>query len=224
MKNFSLEGKVAVITGAGSGLGYATARRFHDAGAMVTMADINENTTAAAEEIGCFFVRTDVSKEADVENLMKTASEHYGPLDIVINNAGIICGEELLENADAATYESLFHVNVMGAVFGIKYGQKYMRDGGIILNTASNSANGDYAGYGPYIMSKISVVGITKVAAIELAPECQGQLHMSQHHRHAYGIRRRLRNRTAGHGYPDAAGKNVQAGRSGSTLSFPGSR
>ena len=101
MKNFSLEGKVAVITGAGSGLGYATARRFHDAGAMVTMADINENTTAAAEEIGCFFVRTDVSKEADVENLMKTASEHYGPLDIVINNAGIICGEELLENADA---------------------------------------------------------------------------------------------------------------------------
>ena len=170
MKNFSLEGKVAVITGAGSGLGYATARRFHDAGALVTMADIIENTTAAAEEIGCFFVRTDVSKEADVENLMKTASEHYGPLDIVINNAGIICGEELLENADAATYESLFHVNVMGAVFGIKYGQKYMRDGGIILNTASNSANGDYAGYGPYIMSKISVVGITKVAAIELAP------------------------------------------------------
>lgn len=170
MENFSLKGKVAVITGAGSGLGYATARRFHDAGAMVAMADIDEKTAALAEEIGCLFVRTDVSKEADVKNLMKTASEHYGPLDIVINNAGIICGEELLENADERTYESLFHVNVMGAVFGIKYGQKYMKDGGVILNTASNSANGDYAGYGPYIMSKISVVGITKVAAIELAP------------------------------------------------------
>ncbi len=170
MENFSLKGKVAVITGAGSGLGYATARRFHDAGAMVAMADIDEKTAALAEEMGCLFVRTDVSKEADVKNLMKTASEHYGPLDIVINNAGIICSEELLENADERTYESLFHVNVMGAVFGIKYGQKYMKDGGVILNTASNSANGDYAGYGPYIMSKISVVGITKVAAIELAP------------------------------------------------------
>lgn len=170
MEKFSLEGKVAVVTGAGSGLGYATAKRFKEAGAKVAMADIDEKTVLLAEELDCHFIRTDVSKEADVENLMKTASEVYGKLDIVVNNAGIICPEELLEHAKEETYEALFHVNVMGVVFGIKYGQKYMKDGGVILNTASNSANGDYAGYGPYIMSKISVVGITKVASIELAP------------------------------------------------------
>ena len=170
MDMFSLKGKVAVVTGSGSGLGYATAKRFKEAGAKVAMADINEKTAQLAEELGCYFIKTDVSKEADVENLMKTASQVLGKLDIVVNNAGIICPEELLENADKKTYEALFNVNVMGVVFGIKYGQKYMNDGGVILNTASNSANGDYAGYGPYIMSKISVVGITKVASIELAP------------------------------------------------------
>lgn len=167
---FSLKGKVAVVTGAGQGLGYATAKRFKEAGATVMMADINDAAAKAAEELGCGFTRTDVSCEADVENLMKTTAEKYGKLDIVVNNAGIICPEELLENADTKTYESLFHVNVLGVVYGIKYGQKYMNDGGVILNTASNSANGDYAGYGPYIVSKISVVGLTKVASIELAP------------------------------------------------------
>ena len=193
MEFFSLKSKNAVVTGAGSGLGYATAKRFKEAGANVTMADINEKTAELARELGCHFVKTDVSCEADMENLMKSAAEQYGKLDIVVNNAGIICPEELLENADSKTYESLFHVNVMGVVFGIKYGQKYMNDGGVILNTASNSANGDYAGYGPYIMSKISVVGITKVAAIEAgASENSGKLHLPEYHRYADGLRGRL--------------------------------
>lgn len=170
MNFFSLKGKNAVVTGAGSGLGYATAKRFKEAGANVTMADINEKSIDLANELDCYFVKTDVSREDDMENLMKSAAQRYGKLNIVVNNAGIICPEELLKNANPETYESLFHVNVMGVVFGIKYGQKYMDVGGVILYTASNSANGDYAGYGPYIMSKISVVGITKVAAIELAP------------------------------------------------------
>lgn len=171
MKMFSLEGKVAVVTGSGSGLGLATAKRFKEAGALVTMADINEKTYELAQETGCYFVKTDVSKESDVRQLMEKTVEYYDKkIDILVNNAGIICPEELLINAEQKTYEKLFSVNVMGAVFGIKHGQQYMNDGGVILNTASNSANGDYAGYGPYIMSKISVVGITKVAAIELAP------------------------------------------------------
>lgn len=169
MNFFSLEGKTAVVTGAGSGLGLETAKRFFKAGAKVTLADINEETKKIADEIGCNFIKCDVSKETQVENLMKEAFEKYGKIDIIVNNAGIICPEELLENADFNTYSSLFNVNVMGVVYGIKHGQRYMNDGGAILNTASNSANGDYAGYGPYIMSKISVVGITKVAAIELA-------------------------------------------------------
>ena len=93
MDMFSLKGKVAVVTGSGSGLGYATAKRFKEAGAKVAMADINEKTAQLAEELGCYFIKTDVSKEADVENLMKTASQVLGKLDIVVNNAGIICPE-----------------------------------------------------------------------------------------------------------------------------------
>jgi 3alpha(or 20beta)-hydroxysteroid dehydrogenase len=170
MEFFSLKDKVAVITGAGSGLGYATAKRFAEAGAKVVMGDINEKTGELANELGALFIRTDVSKEEQVEALMKGAAEALGPLDVVVNNAGIISPEELLEDANLANFQRLMDVNLMGVVFGIKYGQKYMRDDGAILSTASNSANGDYAGYGAYIASKSAVVGVTKAAAIELAP------------------------------------------------------
>ncbi|MCI7248164.1 MAG: SDR family oxidoreductase [Clostridiales bacterium] len=168
-KMFDLTGKVAVVTGASQGLGLETAKRFKAAGADVIMADIKDCAELAAG-IGADFIQCDVSKEESVENLMKTAAERHGNLDIVVNNAGIISPEERLEDAQMKTYDALFHINVMGVVFGIKYGQKYMNDGGTILNTASDSANGDYSGYGPYIMSKIAIVGLTKVASLELAP------------------------------------------------------
>ncbi len=170
MEFFSIKDKVAVVTGAGSGLGYATAKRFVDAGAKVIMADINEKTGELATQLGARFIQTDVSKEDQVERLMKDAANYGGPLDIVVNNAGIISPEELLADTNPQTFQRLMGVNLMGVVYGIKYGQKYMKDGGVILNTASNSANGDYAGYGAYIASKSAVVGVTKAAAIELAP------------------------------------------------------
>lgn len=165
---FSIKDKVAVITGGGSGLGLATVKRFLDAGAKVVMADLRD-CSRLADEIGCHFIKTDVSKEADVENLMKTASELHGELDIVINNAGIIMPEQRIEDAVLEDYEKLFKVNALGVLLGIKYGAKYMKDGGSIINTASNSANGDFSGYGAYIASKTAVVGITKAAAIEYA-------------------------------------------------------
>lgn len=170
MEFFSLKGKNAVVTGAGSGLGYATAKRFREAGAHVVMADISDKAGPLAEEIGALFFRADVSREEDVKALMEFAERKLGQLDIVVNNAGIITPEQLLEDADPGTFRRLMDVNLMGVVYGIKYGQKHMRDGGAILNTASNSANGDYAGYGGYIASKSAVVGVTKAAAIELAP------------------------------------------------------
>ena len=165
---FSLKGKVAVVTGGGSGLGLATVRRFLEAGASVVLADLRDCSELAAE-LGCAFIRTDVTREADVEHLMRTAAERLGPLDIVVNNAGIISPEQRIDDAVLADYEKLYRVNALGVLLGIKYGARYMRDGGAILNTASNSANGDFSGYGAYIASKCAVVGITKAAAIEYA-------------------------------------------------------
>lgn len=169
MDFFSLKDKVAVVTGAGSGLGLATAARFSQAGARVVMADIND-ASELAEKIGCRYIRTDVTKEADVEALLKQTEAMFGKLDIMVNNAGIILPEQFLADAVIDDFKRLYEVNVFGVVNGLKYAPHYMNDGGVILNTASNSANGDYAGYGAYISSKCAVVGLTKAAAIELAP------------------------------------------------------
>lgn len=169
MKHFSLSGKIAVVTGGGSGLGLCTVKRFIEAGAIVTLADISDNASATARELDCDFIKTDVSDEKSVEFLIKSVYEKHGRLDILVNNAGIIMPEQLLEDAVLEDYKKLFAVNVYGVVNGLKYGSKYVSDGGVILNTASNSANGDYAGYGAYIASKCAVVGLTKAAAIELA-------------------------------------------------------
>lgn len=169
MEFFSLKNKVAVVTGGGSGLGLATAARFAQAGANVVMADIC-NASELAVKTGCQFIKTDVTKEADVESLMKRTHSMFGNIDIVVNNAGIILPEQLLTDAVLDDFKKLYEVNVFGVVNGLKYAPPYMNDGGAILNTASNSANGDYAGYGAYISSKCAVVGLTKAAAIELAP------------------------------------------------------
>ena len=169
MNHFSLKGKIAIVTGGGSGLGLCTVKRFLEAGAVVTMADISEKAAEIAKAEGCDFIRTDVSDEASVENLIKSVHSKYGKLDILVNNAGIIMPEQLLSDAVLEDYKKLFAVNVYGVVNGLKYGSKYISDGGVILNTASNSANGDYAGYGAYIASKCAVVGLTKAAAVELA-------------------------------------------------------
>lgn len=165
---FSIKDKVIVITGGGSGLGLATVKRFVKAGARTVMADLRD-CSALAEEIGCTFIRTDVSKEEEVEHLMKTAFEIFGPLDVIINNAGIILPEQRIDEAVLEDYEKIFRINSLSVVLGIKYGAKYMKDGGSIINTASNSANGDFSGYGAYIASKCAVIGITKAAAIEYA-------------------------------------------------------
>ncbi len=166
---FSLNNKVAVITGGGSGLGLATVKRFVKAGAKVVIADIAD-CASIADELGCLAVTADVTDEAQVEQLMKTAVESYGQLDVVINNAGTIMEEQMIDDAQTVDYKKLFNVNVLGVVYGMKHGARHMKDGGAIINTASNAANGDFAGYGAYISSKAAVVGLTKSGAIEYAP------------------------------------------------------
>ena len=101
---FSIEGKVAVITGASSGIGLATARRFAAAGARVILADLREGSHLASE-IGGDFVRTDVSREEEVEALMQRAAKDHGRIDVVINNAGIGTESKVLESAAAGVMD-----------------------------------------------------------------------------------------------------------------------
>jgi 3alpha(or 20beta)-hydroxysteroid dehydrogenase len=167
---FSLEGKIAVITGGKQGIGLATAKRFAEAGATVVIADIND----AAEEAGAvngLFVKTDVCREEQVKALMDTTAERYGRIDIVINNAGGGSGEPaFIPQVPAESFEKDIRLNTMGVVFGIKHSVDYMTNGGSIISSASVAGFQGVASYAPYVAAKAAIIGITRTAALELAP------------------------------------------------------
>ncbi len=165
---FSLEGKVAVITGGAGGIGQATVRRFSSAGAQVVVADVND-AQALAEEVAGLFVQTDISDEAQVEALMNTAASAHGRIDVVINNAGIPVGGTAIAGVASDDFRRSFGTNALGAVYGIKHAVPHMHEGGAIINTASLAGLQGMYGSGPYVAAKFAVVGITKTAALELA-------------------------------------------------------
>jgi NAD(P)-dependent dehydrogenase (short-subunit alcohol dehydrogenase family) len=169
MTLFSLAGKVAVITGGGSGIGLASAKRFVAAGARVTIAN-RTDSTRLAREMGATFVRTDVSVEADVEALMNGVADREGGIDIVVNNAGF--GEVGADVAglSSAVLQRHLDVNLFGVQYGIKYGVARMRDGGSIVNVSSLAGLVGFPTYGAYVASKWAVIGLSKSAAVELGP------------------------------------------------------
>lgn len=165
---FIIKDKVTVITGCSSGIGLATVERFVKAGAKVVMADISD-ATVLAKELGCLFIKTDVSKEEDVKNLMEQTHKVYGEIDVLINNAGIMMPEQVLADADLEDYQRMYSVNSFGVLLGLKYGPRYMKDGGSIINTASLGGKIGAPGYGAYGSSKAIAIELTQTAAIELA-------------------------------------------------------
>lgn len=169
MANFMLGDKVAVITGGGSGIGLAAAKRFIAAGARVTIANRSDSTDLA-RQIGAAYHKTDVAVESDVEALMTAVADREGGIDIVVNNAGY--GDAGLEVA-ALTREVLqrhLDVNLFGVMYGIKHGVARMRDGGSIINVSSLAGLSSFPTYGAYTASKWAVIGLSKTAATELAP------------------------------------------------------
>ena len=167
---FSLEGKIAVVTGGASGIGLATVKRFAEAGANVVIADITESSKLA-KEVNGLYVKTDVTKEDQVKALMDKAAETYGRIDIVINNAGggEGSGPNFVPYLPAEDFDSGYRLNLMSVVFGIKHSVEYMIDGGSIVSTASVAGYQGAPTYAPYVASKAAVIGVTRTAALELA-------------------------------------------------------
>lgn len=169
-----LDGKVAVITGGGSGIGRATVQKFRREGAHVLIADIQEDKAQAlADELGdgTAAMGVDVCEEAEVRAMVDAAVERFGRLDCLFNNAGFggVSGD--IEDTDMGEpYQRTVDAMLKGVVMGMKYAAPVMKrqGGGVILSTASVAGLG--AGYGPHVYSavKAAVVNLTRSAAQEL--------------------------------------------------------
>lgn len=175
-----LESKVAVITGGASGMGRATTLRFLGEGASVVFGDMNETTAqetldlASDFEKHVRFVRTDVSREADVEAMIAFAVSEYGRLDIVFNNAGVGGAFGPITDLDVEDWDYTFAVLTRGPLLGIKHGARVMKEqgeGGAIVNTASVAGLSGDAGPQAYSAAKAALINLTMSAAVELAPD-----------------------------------------------------
>lgn len=166
-----LDGKVAVITGAGSGMARASARTFVREGARVLAADISGREEETASELGSAVVpfRCDVSKEVEVEAMFAAALASFGRVDAVLNVAGIgLAGA--LADVTMDDYDRLMDVDLRGVLLGTKHGIRTMlpTGGGVVLNWSSTGGlNATPFPVSLYSAAKAGVIALTKAAAVE---------------------------------------------------------
>ena len=177
-----LEGKIAVITGAGSGMGKAMAEIFSAEGARLVLADISGNQDAVAAAVNAAHasagnepvavgVHCDVGNEADVQNMIATAESTFGRLDVLCNNAGFGGGMTPLHKQTAEHWDRIHAVNVRGVFLCMKYGITSMlkSGGGAVVNTGSASAVIGWKHHSVYASAKAGVHQLTKIAALDYA-------------------------------------------------------
>ncbi|HAJ36955.1 MAG TPA: oxidoreductase [Chloroflexi bacterium] len=177
--NLSFENQVALVTGAGSGMGLATAKAFAEAGAAVVLADIHEEAVrAAAQELAAsghqtLAIRCDVADEAEVAAMIDQTVSTFGRLDAAFNNAGIMT--PAVETADASgdDFERLIAINLRGVWNCMKYELRQMRKqgSGAIVNNSSIGGLIGIPGRAIYHATKHGVIGLTKSAALEYASQ-----------------------------------------------------
>jgi len=175
---FRLDGKVALGTGAGRGIGASCARRLAEAGAKVVVSDIETEqplgVVAEIENAGgtAMYLRLNVASEEEWTTVIKEAVKAFGSLDILVNNAGIE-DMTMVEDTPLETWRRVMSVNSDGVFLGVKHGIKAMKPGGIsgrggsIINMASICAMVGLKGAGSYSAAKAAVTELTKVASVE---------------------------------------------------------
>jgi NAD(P)-dependent dehydrogenase (short-subunit alcohol dehydrogenase family) len=172
-----LKDKVALVTGAGSGIGRATALAFHREGAKVVVSDVavegGEETVSLIKQAGgeAVFVKADVSKAADVEALVNTAVRTYGRLDCAHNNAGVPGPNKLTVDITEERWNQVIAVNLTGVWLCMKFelAQMATQGSGAIVNTSSDAGLVGLRRGAAYVASKHGVIGLTKTAALEYA-------------------------------------------------------
>lgn len=173
-----LEGKVAIITGAGQGIGAATALKFAREGAIVVACDTNtdavQSIAAACLENGshAIGITLDVANRAAIDDMVHTVAERFGRIDILVNNAGIT-RDARLEKMTLAQFDQVIDVNLRGVFHATQAVSEYMvrQQAGVILN--ASSVVGIYGNFGQtnYAAAKFGVIGFTKTWSRELGPK-----------------------------------------------------
>jgi 3-oxoacyl-[acyl-carrier protein] reductase len=173
-----LQGLVSVITGAGSGIGRASALAFASEGACVVAADLNLSTAQETSQViasqggSSKAFEVDVTDAKQVGAMLQHAVDAYGRLDVLFNNAGLPQAATPLEDSEDALFERIMAVNVRGVFNGCRAAIPRMKaqGGGVILNTASTAGIRPRPGLAIYNASKAAVISLTKTLALEVAP------------------------------------------------------
>ena len=179
MKEKRLESKVAIITGAGSGIGRETSLLFLEEGAQVVLADINETTLEETMNLvsqkgfkdNAVSVIADVSKETAIEDMIKTAIDEFGQLDILFNNAGLGGAFGSISDIDGDEWDQSMVILLKSVFMGIKHASKVMKanvNGASIINTASIAGMSGGSGPQAYSAAKAAVINLSQTTALEL--------------------------------------------------------
>lgn len=172
------KGKVVAITGGNSGIGEATVRAFALEGAQVVFGarrdELGRNIERELREVGAdvTWFQTDVRDPAQVQRFVQAATETYGRLDVLFNNAGIFMTPNLIEDIDVENFDDMMRTNTFGVFYGMKYAIPVMKSqgGGVIINMASVAAHRGFTNTAHYNASKHAVLGLTRAGA-QLAKE-----------------------------------------------------
>lgn len=166
-----LNGKIAVITGGNSGIGYASAKDLKDNGATVIITGRSEEKiNSASEELGVIGIVADVKNLDQIDNLVQQVKEKFGKVDILLVNAGVFIPAPIGLTTDEA-YDYQMGINFKGAVFTIEKFLPILNEGASIINISSVLANKGVANTAIYSASKAAMNSYTKVATTELAPK-----------------------------------------------------